>query len=223
MGELLRQLVETIRAKLGTESIALLGLCLFALYAWYQHLRNKLLRDQIALERRRRQDFVEEVKKIRKEPAIRHSSGARRERVLVVDDEATVCALFASYLEEHDPNLEVETAQDGAEALEKVLRERPSLLITDVVMPRMSGIDLLKALQDRGIRIPAVVISGYVDSEEFLSELSSEGVGADQGILFFTKPVPLSKLGEALEKLRHPEVTGASPGMPAGRRKRKKW
>jgi CheY-like chemotaxis protein len=216
MGELVRQFAKTISDKLGAETLTLLALCILGIYAWYQHLRNRLLTDQIASERQRRRDFLKEAKALRARPRIQASGTAYTERILVVDDEASVGLLFSAYLAEHNPEVQVDTARDGAEALEKVLAAKPSLIVTDVVMPRMSGVDLLKALQDRGIRTPAIVISGYTDYEELLTEFSDQGVDPSQIIQFLRKPWAWRAFGEALEKSRRSDAGRGGSGAAAG-------
>jgi CheY-like chemotaxis protein len=205
MSELLKQFIDVLKANLGMKSIGLLTLCLCAVYMWYQHFRNKILKDQVEFEKQRKEDFLKEVEELRKKPNPHRLAEASREHVLVVDDERMVCELVADQLQGEDPSIEVEIAADGYEALDKVARKKPSILITDIVMPRMNGIDLLKILQTKGIRIPTLVVSGYY-GEEFLSLLSSEGIAAGQRLLFLSKPIVRDDLRKALEVLRRPET-----------------
>lgn len=203
MNELLKQAIDVLRANLGAKSIGLLMLCLCAVYMWYQHFRNRILKDQIEFEKERREDFLRQVVELQKNPNPCPTVQANREHVLVVDDELMVCRLIASCLERQDPSIEVETATDGREALDKVASKKPSILITDIVMPGIGGVDLLKILQSKGIRIPTLVISGYYDE---LSDalLSGYEIPPDQRILFLSKPFRTEDLQRAVANLRHP-------------------
>src|SRR5690349_22685001 len=67
------------------------------------------------------------------------------ERVLIVEDEPATRSGLTELVRAW--GFTAEEASDGAEALEKITAFRPSIVVTDLVMPRMSGIELLKALQ----------------------------------------------------------------------------
>jgi CheY-like chemotaxis protein len=87
--------------------------------------------------------------------------GQAPRRILVVDDSDEVREFFQFALEQ--AGYTVETAQDGEDALAKVLRARPDLIVLDVVMPRMDGLDLLLKLRsDLAPPVPpAVLVSGF--------------------------------------------------------------
>ena len=67
------------------------------------------------------------------------------ERVLVVDDEADIVALVAYHLAKS--GYRVSTASSGTEALEAARRERPALIVLDLMLPGMSGYDVLEHLR----------------------------------------------------------------------------
>lgn len=81
---------------------------------------------------------------------------ADRTRILIVDDEVFdlegLCEALAGY--------ETVTARDGLEALSAVWRERPSLLVLDMVLPRLSGYEVCRTLRRGGVRIPILLVSG---------------------------------------------------------------
>jgi CheY-like chemotaxis protein len=81
-------------------------------------------------------------------------------RILVVDDEWLLATWLAETLE--DIGYLVQTASDGQEALNHVLTFRPDLVITDFMMPRLTGLELamaLRALSDLG-NTPIILVSG---------------------------------------------------------------
>ena len=82
--------------------------------------------------------------------------------VLVVDDERVLAALVAELLAEE--GYAVRCAFDGAQALAEVERDPPDVLVTDLMMPRLDGLDLARRLRADGRRVPVVVMSAvHVD------------------------------------------------------------
>ena len=76
-------------------------------------------------------------------------------RVLVVDDEKRYREAISEYLE--DVGLEVQTANDGAEALDAVNREAPDAIILDLVMPDIDGMGVLQKLREMERALPVIV------------------------------------------------------------------
>ncbi len=87
-------------------------------------------------------------------------------------------------------------AGDGVEALDVLLggRECPSLVLTDLVMPRLGGMDLLRACRRRGCQVPFVVASGYLGHE----------VVGDADVQFIQKPWTVEVLAQALTSALQP-------------------
>jgi two-component system chemotaxis sensor kinase CheA len=87
-------------------------------------------------------------------------------RILVVDDSITTQQLERSALEASGYSVQV--AVDGIEAFEKVKAEKPSLVISDIEMPRMSGFELLEAIQaDEETRdIPVIIVTSLGKAED---------------------------------------------------------
>ena len=79
-------------------------------------------------------------------------------RVLIVDDEPHVRALLRDFLTTVCG--EVATASSGEEALEIVPMFQPDVILTDAMMPGMSGAELLDALRGAGVTVPVILISG---------------------------------------------------------------
>jgi CheY-like chemotaxis protein len=90
-----------------------------------------------------------------KEPSVERET--RRDRVLVVDDSPVVRDLVSEILS--DAGLSVETAEDGAAAWEIIQRKEPDLLVSDVEMPRMTGLELLSHVRTRSQRLPVVLLT----------------------------------------------------------------
>src|SRR5262245_44011610 len=85
----------------------------------------------------------------------------REKRVLIVDDEEALAWSLSTRLEKIRPRYVGDTANDGATALDKLHRQPVDLLVADVRMPGMSGIDLvLAALQLNG-ELPVIVMTAF--------------------------------------------------------------
>jgi CheY-like chemotaxis protein len=107
--------------------------------------------------------------------------------VLVVDDERAV-RRFASRVLQQDGHT-VHEAADGAEALELIERSTVpiELVISDIVMPRLNGVELMKALAVTRPDVPVILISAYAQGE-----LAKMGVAAPCGVV--PKPFPAERL-----------------------------
>jgi len=119
--------------------------------------------------------------------------------VLVVDDEAEV----RSYLRRALAKLghEVAEAADGAEALRLLDAGRFDLVITDAYMAEMDGMELLVRIQQRGLRLPVVMVSGggYLAREDVLAMGKSSGA-----VAVLEKPFTPEQLRATIEPLLKP-------------------
>ncbi|MBS1805104.1 MAG: response regulator [Acidobacteria bacterium] len=96
-----------------------------------------------------------------------------RAKILFVDDDAAMREVMALILSEE--GFDVVTAGDGVEALAELRRGLPDLIISDLHMPRMSGIEFLSVVRRRFPSLPAIAVSGAYD----LSQSYAAGVMAD--------------------------------------------
>jgi len=117
-------------------------------------------------------------------------------KILIVDDYQAMLTLLENQLEVCLPNLGVEDfkiqqAKNGEEALKKAKEFSPSLIITDITMPKMDGIKLIKELRPTSCNF--IVLSGRVhEHKETLEEM---------GTNYLSKPCSLEKLKEMLDKV----------------------
>ena len=86
-------------------------------------------------------------------------SSSYRASVLVVDDEASIRESLRMILEYE--GYRVDEATSGSEALAKVASRAPSVLLVDIKMPEMDGLELLSAVRERGYNMPVLMISGH--------------------------------------------------------------
>lgn len=80
-------------------------------------------------------------------------------RVLIVDDEPWVQDVFRDFCELTDA-IDVELAASGEEALNKVTATEYDLITLDLIMPEMSGLDVLAAIKESAPRVPVMIITG---------------------------------------------------------------
>src|SRR6185295_5091995 len=84
-----------------------------------------------------------------------------RASVLIVDDEAAIRESLRMILEFE--GYRVEEAASGAQTLARVADRMPDAVVLDIKMPEMDGLELLKALRERGYEMPVLMISGHAD------------------------------------------------------------
>ncbi|KXZ13673.1 two-component system response regulator [Bacillus nakamurai] len=101
-------------------------------------------------------------------------------KILVVDDEQSIVTLLQYNLERS--GYEVITASDGEEALEQAEKEKPDLIVLDVMLPKLDGIDVCKQLRQQKMMVPILMLTAK--DEEFDKVLGLE-LGADD---YMTKP-----------------------------------
>jgi CheY-like chemotaxis protein len=122
-------------------------------------------------------------------------------QVLVVDDDPTIRTCLTVLLE--SVGYDVATAGDGLEALLLINESTPDIVISDLNMPEMSGVDLLSEIRRRFPRVVTIAMSGaYRNSGELPSEVIAHG--------FYRKGEPPSNLygtlAQLLEGIRSPSA-----------------
>jgi len=103
-------------------------------------------------------------------------------RILAVDDEPNIVRLIQVNLERH--GYQVETANNGAQALAKIRNSRPDLLVSDVMMPEMDGFELLANIRrDPGLMdLPVIMLTAKAQDKDVMEGYKT---GAD---MYLTKP-----------------------------------
>ena len=115
-------------------------------------------------------------------------------RILIIDDELSLLESIADLLQLS--GYEVATAEAGPDGLQQVKDFLPNLILCDLMMPGMSGYDVLKALQSdvTTAQLPIVIISAKVDYE---TAQNSADLGA---VDFLIKPFTFSELTQAIKR-----------------------
>ncbi len=115
-----------------------------------------------------------------------------RQTILVVDDSIVIRKMVEIALEEEDYNLK--TAVSGKEGLDKLDSANPDLVILDLMLPDINGIDILKAVK-AGRKIPVIMLSGK-DSPQMVEKAKAAGADA-----FLPKPFKDEELREQIKAL----------------------
>src|SRR5690349_18978383 len=128
------------------------------------------------------------------------SGVAETKTILVVDDEPSVREVLVAYFQhEYVPRgYAVETAADGAAAVEAVRRRRPVLVLLDIEMPGMDGVAALKGIRAIDPKIPVIMVTGN-ESTRVAGEVIKDGAFS-----YLPKPVKIQYLGHLVAAALRP-------------------
>jgi len=93
-------------------------------------------------------------------------------KILLVDDEESIHILYREELEEL--GYEVHSAMSGEEALKILPTLNPNLVILDIQMPGMNGIDVLRKIKEQDPKLPVILSSAYQEYKQNLSSWASD-------------------------------------------------
>ena len=124
-------------------------------------------------------------------------------KVLIVEDEDNLRSIVAAELT--DLGYEVYQAKDGEEGFAMAEKVRPDVILSDVVMPKKSGNDLLKELRktDFGKNIPFIVLTARVNMKDYFEMVKVDG--------FLEKPFKINGLTKAIESVLTPSSESTPP------------
>jgi len=114
-------------------------------------------------------------------------------KILVVDDSTVNNILLQDFLEKN--GFDVLTALNGYEALEIIENQSPDLVLLDLMMPGLSGFDVLKLMQRKKLMVPTIVVSAY---NEITKIKMVKKLGASN---YLRKPIDFNHLLNAIEKI----------------------
>lgn len=114
------------------------------------------------------------------------------QKILLVDDEEGIRKVLGLFLS--DSGYQVFTAKNGEEALHVFRKEQPPIVLTDIKMPGMDGVELLKKIKEESPDTEVIMITGHGDMELAIQSLKSEATD------FITKPVNDDPLEIALKR-----------------------
>ena len=109
-------------------------------------------------------------------------------KILIIEDEAAIRRVLTKILSEENDSYKVEEAEDGLQGVEKVKNEDYDLILCDIKMPKMDGVEVLEAVKKIKPEIPMVMISGHGDLETAINTMR---LGAFD---YISKPPDLNRL-----------------------------
>jgi DNA-binding NtrC family response regulator len=109
-------------------------------------------------------------------------------RILIIEDEAAIRRVLTKILSEESDTYIVEDAEDGIQGLERIKNNDYDLVLCDIKMPKMDGVELLEAVKKIKPEIPMVMISGHGDMETAIQTMR---LGAFD---YISKPPDLNRL-----------------------------
>jgi two-component system OmpR family response regulator len=124
-----------------------------------------------------------------------------QQRVLVVDDERSIVDAVATALRYE--GFDVEEAATGREALKAAETQRPDLIVLDIMLPDLDGLEVTRRLRQDGLRVPVLFLTARDSTEDKISGLT---VGGDD---YVTKPFSLAEVVARVRAiLRRVRVSG---------------
>lgn len=112
--------------------------------------------------------------------------------ILVIDDDPAILQTVTEILQ--DEGYEVEQAGNGCEGLNVVDRVEPSLVVLDMRMPVLDGWGFARHIDQRGLKLPILVMTAAQDARRWAQEIGAAG--------YLAKPFDLLELVEAVGRLR---------------------
>lgn len=116
-------------------------------------------------------------------------------RIVIVEDEKKVREGMAAMIDSHTRHTVAAEAANGKDGLEIILKLRPDLVITDIRMPVLDGLEMIRALKEKNLSCHIIVLSGYSEFEYAKKAIT---YGVDEYLL---KPLTASDIQNALRKV----------------------
>src|SRR5205823_2707733 len=128
----------------------------------------------------------------------------RLPRILCIDDEPEVLEIVSEYFADH--GFAVRTAMSAEEALREAKRWMPRVVIVDLVMPRLDGLETVERIRKINPGVLVMLISGQAD----VLQAMAQDIGV---VATFTKPLDLPQMLAALEAVGVGRTATVRPGM----------
>jgi two-component system alkaline phosphatase synthesis response regulator PhoP len=98
-------------------------------------------------------------------------------KILIVEDDEGFAYILQKSLE--NAGFSTVTAKDGEQGLEALKQERPDLILLDISMPRLDGIEMTKRMKEAGVNIAIIYLSNLKDTENISRAMAASGGSAD--------------------------------------------
>lgn len=96
--------------------------------------------------------------------------------ILIVDDDPLIRGMYQTKFEQEE--FRVNLASNGEECLIEVTKEKPDLILLDLMMPKMNGVEVLRALKkyDRSKNIPVIILTNFSEKPKYIESAKKIGV-----------------------------------------------
>ena len=118
-----------------------------------------------------------------------------KQNILIIEDNLETLELMIEIFESEFSS--VYTATDGYEALEVLEKNKINVILCDINIPKLNGLETINKIRKINYSIPIIIISAYSDSENLLKAANSNIQG------YFTKPLTLDKVEKIMDKIFH--------------------
>jgi len=107
-------------------------------------------------------------------------------KILIIDDESEICKMITEFL--FDAGYSASSALNGPDGLAMIKKDLPSLVLLDIGMPGMDGIEVMRLIHEQFPTLPVVILTGHRDTETVKKMVE---LGASE---YLTKPINLETL-----------------------------
>ncbi len=121
-------------------------------------------------------------------------------RIVIVEDEIAIRDGLKKMISANTSHTVIGTCKDGLEGIAFIREHQPDLVITDIRMHKMNGLEMLERLRELGVQIYSIVISGYAEFEYARKALSLQAED------YLLKPVSIDALQKALDRIENKHV-----------------
>ncbi len=122
-----------------------------------------------------------------------HNKILKELKVLLVEDEEKLSSLLKSAI--GDSFYSFSIANDGQEGLKKFINISPDIVITDIMMPKMTGLEMAKEIRVLNLKVPIIILSAFSETDKFLNAI-------DIGVVkYFIKPFDPDELLEYISSI----------------------
>lgn len=121
-------------------------------------------------------------------------------RIVIVEDEIAIREGLKKMISANTSHTVIGTCKDGPEGIAFIRERRPDLVITDIRMNEMNGLEMLERLKEQGIEIYSIVISGYAEFEYARKAISLQAED------YLLKPVSIDALQSVLDRIENKHV-----------------
>ena len=128
------------------------------------------------------------------------------QKVLIVEDDSNIAELLHLYLEKE--GFETKVAKDGGKGVEYFRSFQPNLVLLDIMLPQLSGMEVLRRLRKEGVQLPVIMLTARDSVVDKVSGLDS---GADD---YITKPFAIEELLARIRAALRKRGSGERPEEP---------